>query len=942
MSQEYIEIKGARVNNLKNIDVRIPRNKFVVISGVSGSGKSSLAFDTLYAEGQRRYVESLSSYARQFLGRMNKPECDFIRGIPPAIAIEQKVIARNPRSTVGTSTEIYEYLRLLFARIGRTYSPISGEEVKKHSTEDVVQKMLEFSEGTKFVVMAPVKVPEGRTLEQQLKACILQGYSRMTSPGTPDGEQFIRIDDYLESNPESEPAEMPYLVIDRLSSSDNKETISRLVDSAETAFFEGHGEMRLMVLPSGLSYDFSTRFEADGITFEEPTDQLFSFNSPAGACPECQGFGKVMGIDEHLVIPDTGLSVYDGCVVCWHGEKMGEWKNWFIRHAANDDFPIFEPYYNLTQQQKDWLWHGLPSDRGAKEKPCIDAFFQMVKENQYKIQYRVMLARYRGKTTCPTCHGTRLKPEAEYVKINGRSITDLVQMPVIRLKDWFAQLQLPEHDAEVGKRLLLEITSRLQFLLDVGLGYLTLNRLSNSLSGGESQRINLCTSLGSSLVGSLYILDEPSIGLHSRDTDRLIHVLKELQALGNTVVVVEHDEEIIRAADYIIDIGPDAGRLGGEVVYAGEPSNPSETSQISKSSPSRSYTLQYLSGEETIPVPASRRPWNRHIDIKGARMNNLRGINVEIPLNVLTVVTGVSGSGKSSLIKGILYPALKRHMGDVCDAPGEYSGLAGDLDAIRRVEFVDQNPIGKSSRSNPATYVKAYDAIRDLYADQPLSQQMGFTPQYFSFNADGGRCDECKGAGTITVEMQFMADLVLECEACHGKRFKHDILDVKYEGKNIDDILNMTITEAIEFFKANGQKTIVNRLKPLEDVGLGYIKLGQNSSTLSGGENQRVKLAYFIGQEKQEPTLFIFDEPTTGLHFHDIKRLMSSLDALIARGHTVLIIEHNMDVIKLADHVIDLGPDGGDKGGNLVIAGTPEEVAKCKNSITGQYLKLKI
>ena len=942
MSQEYIEIKGARVNNLKNIDVRIPRNKFVVISGVSGSGKSSLAFDTLYAEGQRRYVESLSSYARQFLGRMNKPECDFIRGIPPAIAIEQKVIARNPRSTVGTSTEIYEYLRLLFARIGRTYSPISGEEVKKHSTEDVVQKMLEFSEGTKFVVMAPIKVPEGRTLEQQLKACILQGYSRMTSPGTPDGEQFIRIDDYLESNPESEPAEMPYLVIDRLSSSDNKETISRLVDSAETAFFEGHGEMRLMVLPSGLSYDFSTRFEADGITFEEPTDQLFSFNSPAGACPECQGFGKVMGIDEHLVIPDTGLSVYDGCVVCWHGEKMGEWKNWFIRHAANDDFPIFEPYYNLTQQQKDWLWHGLPSDRGAKEKPCIDAFFQMVKENQYKIQYRVMLARYRGKTTCPTCHGTRLKPEAEYVKINGRSITDLVQMPVIRLKDWFAQLQLPEHDAEVGKRLLLEITSRLQFLLDVGLGYLTLNRLSNSLSGGESQRINLCTSLGSSLVGSLYILDEPSIGLHSRDTDRLIHVLKELQALGNTVVVVEHDEDIIRAADYIIDIGPDAGRLGGEVVYAGEPSNPSETSQTGKSSPSRSYTLQYLSGEETIPVPASRRPWNRHIDIKGARMNNLRGINVEIPLNVLTVVTGVSGSGKSSLIKGILYPALKRHMGDVCDAPGEYSGLAGDIDAIRRVEFVDQNPIGKSSRSNPATYVKAYDAIRDLYADQPLSQQMGFTPQYFSFNADGGRCDECKGAGTITVEMQFMADLVLECEACHGKRFKRDILDVRYEGKNIDDILNMTISEAIDFFKAHGQKTIVNRLQPLEDVGLGYIKLGQNSSTLSGGENQRVKLAYFIGQEKQEPTLFIFDEPTTGLHFHDIKRLMSSLDALIARGHTVLIIEHNMDVIKLADHVIDLGPDGGDKGGNLVIAGTPEEVAKCKNSITGQYLKLKI
>ena len=932
MSQEYIEIKGARVNNLKNIDVRIPRNKFVVITGVSGSGKSSLAFDTLYAEGQRRYVESLSSYARQFLGRMNKPECDFIRGIPPAIAIEQKVIARNPRSTVGTSTEIYEYMRLLFARIGHTFSPISGEEVKKHSTEDVVQKMLEFSEGTKIMVMAPVKVPEGRTLEQQLKAYILQGYSRICVDN-----EVVRIDDILEKGENPSPI---YLVIDRLSSANDKETISRLVDSAETAFFEGHGEMRLMVLPAGLTYDFSTRFEADGITFEEPTDQLFSFNSPVGACPECQGFGKIMGIDEHLVIPDTGLSVYDGCVVCWHGEKMGEWKNWFIRHAANDDFPIFEPYYNLTQQQKDWLWHGLPSDRGAKEKPCIDAFFQMVKENQYKIQYRVMLARYRGKTTCPTCHGTRLKPEADYVKIDGRSITDLVQMPVIRLKDWFVHLQLSEHDAEVAKRLLVEINSRLQFLLDVGLGYLTLNRLSNTLSGGESQRINLCTSLGSSLVGSLYILDEPSIGLHSRDTDRLIHVLKELQALGNTVVVVEHDEEIIRAADYIIDIGPDAGRLGGEVVFAGNPNETSSTSKTNKDS--KSYTLQYLSGEETIPVPKSRRPWNRHIDIRGARMNNLRGINVEIPLNVLTVVTGVSGSGKSSLIKGILYPALKRHLGDVCDAPGEYSGLAGDIDAIRRVEFVDQNPIGKSSRSNPATYVKAYDAIRDLFAEQPLSQQMGFTSQYFSFNTDGGRCDECKGAGTITVEMQFMADLVLECEACHGKRFKHDILDVKYEGKNIDDVLNMTISEAIDFFGTHGQKTIVNRLKPLEDVGLGYIKLGQNSSTLSGGENQRVKLAYFIGQEKQEPTLFIFDEPTTGLHFHDIKRLMSSLDALIARGHTVLIIEHNIDVVKLADHVIDLGPDGGDKGGNLVATGTPEEIVKCKNSITGQYLKLKI
>ena len=963
MSQSYIEIKGARVNNLKNVDVRIPRNKFIVIAGVSGSGKSSLAFDTLYAEGQRRYVESLSSYARQFLGRMNKPECDFIRGIPPAIAIEQKVIARNPRSTVGTSTEIYEYLRLLFARIGHTYSPISGEEVRKHTTEDVISKMLEFSHGTKFMVLAPLKVHEGRTTEQQLKACILQGYSRICV-----NNEVVRIDDYLDSQAAAseQSSNLPspvtlhpspiFLIIDRLSVDDSKDNIARLVDSAETAFYEGQGEMRLLFLPSGLCYDFSTRFEADGITFEEPSDQLFSFNSPAGACPECQGFGSIIGIDEHLVIPNTSLSVYDGCVVCWHGDKMGEWKNWFIRHAAIDDFPIFEPYYNLTQQQKDWLWHGLPCDRNEKEKPCIDSFFEMVKDNQYKIQYRVMLSRYRGKTVCPTCRGTRLKPEANYVKIDGHSITDLVQMPVVRLQEWFARLELNEHDAEVAKRLLTEIRSRLQFLMDVGLGYLTLNRLSNSLSGGESQRINLCTSLGSSLVGSLYILDEPSIGLHSRDTDRLIHVLRELQNLGNTVVVVEHDEEIIRQADYLIDVGPDAGRLGGEIVYSG-PLPPKlggdrglnkGTDKHAASDPQPpnlggiSYTLAYLSGEETIPVPASRRPWNRHIDIIGARMNNLRGIDVQIPLNVLTVVTGVSGSGKSSLIKGILYPALKRHMGDMCDAPGEYISLGGDVDAIRRIEFVDQNPIGKSTRSNPATYVKAYDAIRDLFADQPLSQQMGFTPQFFSFNADGGRCDECKGAGTITVEMQFMADLVLECEACHGKRFKHDILDVRYEGKNIDDILNMTISEAIEFFSQHKQKTIVNRLKPLEDVGLGYIRMGQSSSTLSGGENQRVKLAYFIGQEKQEPTLFIFDEPTTGLHFHDIKRLMSSLDALIARGHTVVIIEHNMDVIKLADHVIDLGPDGGDRGGNLVVAGTPEEVAQCKESITGQYLKTKI
>ena len=940
---ESIEIKGARVNNLKNIDVKIPRNEFVVIAGVSGSGKSSLAFDTLYAEGQRRYVESLSSYARQFLGRMNKPECDFIRGIPPAIAIEQKVISRNPRSTVGTTTEIYEYLRLLFARIGRTYSPVSGCEVKKHTTEDVVQKMLEFSKGTRFVVLAPVSIPEDRTLEQQLKAYILEGYSRIYVDS-----DFQRIDDYLESSGisgissqvDQDNAYSIYLVIDRLSTDDSKDSIARLIDSCETAFYEGHGELRLMFEPSNICYDFSTRFEADGISFEEPSDQMFSFNSPAGACPECQGFGNVIGIDERLVIPNTTLSVYDGCVVCWHGDKMKEWQEWFCRHAAKDNFPIFEPYMNLTRQQKDWLWHGLPSDKKAKEKPCIDSFFEMVKENQYKIQYRVMMARYRGKTTCPKCHGTRLKPEAEYVKIGGRSITDLVQMPVVRLQEWFRNLELTPQEKEIGKRLLTEISSRLQFLMDVGLGYLMLNRLSNTLSGGESQRINLTTSLGSSLVGSLYILDEPSIGLHSRDTERLIHVLKELQSIGNTVVVVEHDEDIMRAADHIIDVGPDAGRLGGEIVFDGSANEISN-----KSSHSRSYTVKYLLHEEEIPVPTSRRPWNRHIDILGARMNNLRGIDVKIPLNIMTIITGVSGSGKSSLVKGIFYPALKRRLGEVYDAPGEFLGLNGDIDAITHVEFVDQNPIGKSTRSNPATYVKAYDAIRDLFADQPLAKQMGFTSQYFSFNTDGGRCEECKGAGVITVEMQFMADLVLECEACHGHRFKHDILDVRYNGKNIDDILNMTISEAIEFFsqeRSSLTSAIVKRLKTLEDVGLGYIKLGQNSSTLSGGENQRVKLAYFIGQEKQSPTLFIFDEPTTGLHFHDIRKLLDSFDALISRGHSILVIEHNMEIIKCADHVIDLGPDGGDKGGDLVCCGTPEEIVKCENSITGKYLKEKL
>ena len=939
----YIEIKGARVNNLKNINVRIPRNKLIVIAGVSGSGKSSLAFDTLYAEGQRRYVESLSAYARQFLGRMHKPECDFIKGLPPAIAIEQKVIARNPRSTVGTSTEIYEYLRLLFARIGRTYSPISGCEVKKHSTEDIVSCVQKFGTGTKFMVLAPLHLNEGRTVETQLQTDLKEGYTRILFKG-----KVIRIDDFLAEEHDGLKTEDIYIVIDRMSVSEEKSEISRLIDSAETAFYEGHGSCRLTFLPSNISYDFSIRYEADGMKFEEPNDNMFSFNSPLGACPKCEGFGSVIGIDERLVIPNSSLSVYDGCVQCWHGEKMGMWKDEFCRRAASDVFPLFKPYFQLTRKEKDMLWHGLPSEskKDIHDKVCIDAFFQMVKENQYKIQYRVMMSRYRGRTVCPECHGTRLKKEATWVKVGGMSITDLVEMPIVNLKEWFDKLQLDDHDAEVAKRLLTEINNRLQFLLDVGLGYLTLNRQSNSLSGGESQRINLTTSLGSSLVGSLYILDEPSIGLHSRDTQRLIHVLRELVELGNTVVVVEHDEEMMRAADYLIDIGPDAGRLGGKVVFAGKVANITDTDKqeaesLLKKYPD-SYTIKYLTGSETIAVPPSRRPWNQSIRLEGARMNNLRGINVTIPLNVLTVVTGVSGSGKSSLIKGTLFPALKRHLDEVADMPGEFSSLTGDVDAVRHVEFVDQNPIGKSTRSNPATYVKAYDAIRQLFAEQQLSKQMGFTPQYFSFNTEGGRCEECKGAGVITVEMQFMADLVLECEACHGKRFKKEILEVKFHDKNISDVLDMTVSEAIDFFGQYGQKEITKRLQPLEEVGLGYIKLGQNSSTLSGGENQRVKLAYFIGQERQEPTLFIFDEPTTGLHFHDIKRLLHAFDALISRGHSIIVIEHNLDVIKCADYVIDLGPDGGDRGGNVVCCGTPEQVAACQQSITGRFLKEKL
>jgi len=933
-----IQIKGARVHNLKNIDVEIPRNKLVVITGLSGSGKSSLAFDTLYAEGQRRYVESLSSYARQFLGRMSKPEVDFIKGIPPAIAIEQKVNTRNPRSTVGTSTEIYEYIKLLYARIGKTYSPISGNVVKKHEADDVVEAALQFPDDTRLMVLAPVAPTENRTLKGELQSLMMQGFSRVEVDG-----DIMRIQEAIDNKAVLDKNPSVALVIDRLTVDRSQTGISRLTDSVETAFYEGRGNCDLSLNPSptgeGLKepqpvrLSFSKSFEADGMQFETPSVHTFSFNSPLGACPTCEGFGRVIGIDEDLVIPNKTLSIYEDAVMCWRGEVMGEYKKQLIYNADKFGFPIHKPFYELTDAQRELLWTGNRYFEG------LNSFFKMLEDNQYKIQYRVMLARYRGKTTCPDCKGSRLKKEAGYVKIEGKSISELVLMPITTLKEYFDKLQLDEHDAAVAKRLLIEINSRIQFLLDVGLGYLTLNRLSNSLSGGESQRINLATSLGSSLVGSLYILDEPSIGLHSRDTQLLIKVLKQLRDLGNTVVVVEHDEEIMNAADYLIDIGPFAGRKGGEVVFQGAPQPPEGGVFESNNS----FTLKYLTGEETIEIPEHRRLWNNYIEVLGARENNLKGIDVKFPLNVMTVVTGVSGSGKSSLVRNVFYAALKKHYGGVADRTGQFGALRGSMQLAKDVEFVDQNPIGRSSRSNPVTYIKAYDEIRKLFADQQLSKQMSYTASHFSFNTEGGRCEECQGEGTVTVEMQFMADLVLECEHCHGKRFKQDILDVQYQGVNIFDVLEMTVNQAIEFFSAhsgNTERKIVKRLKPLQDVGIGYVKLGQSSSTLSGGESQRVKLASFLANEKPEPTIFIFDEPTTGLHFHDIKTLLKAFDALIAKGHTLIIIEHNAEVIKCADHIIDIGPEGGDKGGYLVFEGTPEGIMDCECSHTGRFLKL--
>jgi excinuclease ABC subunit A len=922
-----IEIKGARVHNLKNISLKIPRDKLIVITGVSGSGKSSLAFDTIYAEGQRRYVESLSSYARQFLGRMNKPEVDFISGIPPAIAIEQKVNSRNPRSTVGTSTEIYDYLRLLFARIGKTYSPVSGKEVKKHSVDDVTLFLSTLETGTKVIITSPGEVPSNIKPAEYFSFLCQQGFNRIESNGN-----LIRIDeDVAPKNIKS--GDSVNIVIDRVVIDHSDDNTSRAADSIQTAFQSGKGHCNIVVSDGTRKgrESFSNKFEEDGVDFIEPSEHLFSFNNPIGACPVCEGYSKIIGIDPNLVIPDQNLSVYEDAVVCWKGETMKRWKERLILNAPQFDFPIHKSYYQLTEGQKNLLWTGNKYFYG------INKFFEHIEEKKYKIQYRVLLSRYRGKTICPECKGTRLSKEAGYVKIAGKAIQEIVTVPVGRLHVYFEELKLPAHEKKVAQRLLKEISVRLKFLVDVGLPYLTLERLSSTLSGGESQRINLATSLGSNLVGSMYILDEPSIGLHPRDTNLLVKVLKELRDLGNTVLVVEHEEEIMRAADQIIDMGPEAGRLGGEVVYQGG---------LDLSESNKSLTAGYLSGRMTVAVPRIRRKWNSYIEIKGARENNLKGIDVKFPLHTITAVTGVSGSGKSSLVSEILYKTLSNKIDGYSFKTGQFKEIDGDISSLSGIEMVDQNPIGKSSRSNPVTYLKAYDEIRKLYADQQASIQNNYKASHFSFNIDGGRCEECQGEGLIRVEMQFMADVELTCESCKGMRFKKDILDIRYNGKNIFDILEMTIDEALEFFGSQpgkNEKRIADKLRPLSEVGLGYVKMGQSSSTLSGGESQRVKLAYFLSQERGTGhILFIFDEPTTGLHFHDIKKLLKSLNALVDHGHSVLLIEHNQEVIKCADWVIDLGPEGGEAGGFVVYNGRPEDLATCDASYTGQFLRGKL
>lgn len=912
-----IVIKGAKLHNLKNIDITIPRNKLVVITGLSGSGKSSLAFDTLYAEGQRRYVESLSSYARQFLGRLNKPKVDSIQGIAPAIAIEQKVNATNPRSTVGTSTEIYDYLKLLYTRIGKTYSPTSGKEVKKDTVTDVVAYIKNFAEGEKLLLLTPIDLEEGRTMENKLQALAQQGYARVKIAA-----QVIRID-ALKTIPKD-----VLLVLDRVITKNDEDFYNRLADAIQVAFYEGKGTLYIEKLKDHSMQEFNNRFEADGVTFVEPNVHLFSFNNPFGACPTCEGYGDVIGIDEDLVIPNTALSIYDNAIFPWRGDSMGWYRDQLVNHAYKFDFPIHKPWFELTEAQQQLVWDGNKHFEGLHD------FFSFLESKSYKIQNRVMLSRYRGKTTCSTCKGKRLRPEASYVKINDTTIQELVAKPLDQVALFFKELKLNAYDTNVAKRLLVEINNRLAFLMDVGLSYLTLNRKSNTLSGGESQRINLATSLGSSLVGSMYILDEPSIGLHPKDTQRLIAVLQSLRDLGNTVIVVEHDEDIMKAADEIIDIGPEAGTFGGEVVATGT------YAQILKA---KSLTAAYLKGTKKIEVPSKRRSSKHFIEIKGARHNNLKNIDVSFPLGAFTAVTGVSGSGKSSLVKKILYPAVLKQIGGYGEKAGQFSSIEGDFSTIKTVEFIDQNPIGRSSRSNPVTYIKAYDDIRNLFASQKLAKNRGYKAKHFSFNVDGGRCETCKGEGEVTIEMQFMADVQLLCDTCLGKRFKKEVLEVKFNQKNIDDILTMTVDDAVDFFKQYEEKRIVTKLKPLKDVGLGYVTLGQSSSTLSGGEAQRIKLASFLVKgNSSDKTLFIFDEPTTGLHFHDIQKLLTSFYALLDKGHTIVVVEHNIDLIKCADHVIDLGPEGGVNGGNLLVQGTPEEVAKNKKSFTAPYLKEKL